>query len=718
MTVAEQGRSASIARPEALLLLFVLIFSPLAFGTVEPWSHAISQCAALAGLAIALHRRTHDGHLRLYAAPGTLPLLLFLAFLLLQVLPLPPALIDILSPSAHARWSAALDSAGPLPWLPLSLDPLATLREFFRFCACAAVYLLTVQLLARRENLHAATVVIPIFAAVLSFEAIVQLLLAPRHLLFIRPAPWQYPFGPYVNRNHYANLMAMLTPVVFGLFLGRGIRGAPRSLRGRLVDLLARPESGVRLLLGLAALLSAASLVISLSRGATVAVIAALLVFGGCLIAHRLGRRRSVAAALLFYAFTVFVGWFGWEKVADRFTSLRNNPDIVDSVRAGLWRDTLRMSTDFPLFGAGGGSFGRRYPAYRTVTGPFAIAHAHNDHLEMFAGGGAIGLGLFVWFAGVVLLSATRACGQRHDPAALYLAFGAIAGCLAFLVHGASDFSLAIGANALYFFFLLGLAVSTSHSFRHRDETGTLLASRRLPAAVSRIATALAVAAVLGHGADLTSRRSWFLAEKDLRQAEARRVTPTGGAALIARAALFQPLDPVYPAALARLAQQQGNTVEACSLTRRALRLLPIDAGALMQLGTLLAAQGQDGAARRSFAAGVAADPSLPANRERFGAWLLSRGERDAGLPQLRAAMTLDPEHAPGIFGMLVLAGFDDEKIAAVLPPDPAVLLRFARYALTTGAPRLAGETYNRVLAIDPANQQAAAGLRDLSKPR
>jgi O-antigen ligase len=703
--------NAALARPEVLLLCFVLLFSPLAFGTVEPWSHAIAQSAALAALAIAVQHRTAAGRLRLHVAPGTLPLLLFLGFLLLQVTPLPPALLRVLSPSAHGRWAAALDNAGPLPWLTLSLDPLATVREFIRFCACAAVYFLTVQLLARRERLHAATVALPIFAAVLSFEALVQFLVAPLRLLFLRPAPALFPFGPFVNRNHYANLMAMLTPVVFGLFLGRGNRGRPRTLRERLVDLLARPESGVRLLLGFAALLSAASLVISLSRGATVAVIAALLVFGGCVIAHRLGRRRSVAAALFFYAFTVFVGWFGWEKVADRFASLRMNPDVVDTVRAGLWRDTLRICADFPLLGAGVGSFGRLYPAYRTVPGPFAVAHAHNDHLELLAGGGAVGLGLFAWFTGAVLLAAARGCFRRHDPPSLYLAFGAIAGCVAFLVHGASDFSLAIGANALYFFFLLGLAVSASHTRGPRDDQRTLLGNQRLPARVSYAVAALALAAGLGHAADLAGRRAWSRAAQEERRLEPQLAPPASIRRLVALAARLQPLEPAYPAALARIASRDGNPAEALTLTRRALRRLPVDAAALMQLGALLSARKEDEPARRSFTAAVAADPAAPMHRETFGAWLLSRGERDAAVAHLSAAMMLDPARAPGIFSRLVLAGFDDDQILAAVPSNPEALLRFARFATATGAHRLAGEAYRRTLVLDPGNRQATAGL-------
>lgn len=699
-------------RPESVLLLFVLVFSPLAFGTVEPWSRAIAEGAALAGLAIALHRRTHGQRLQLHAVPGMPPLLLFLGFLLLQCVPLPPALLYLLSPAAHARWDAALGSAGPLPWLTISLDPLATLREFIRFLAQAAFYVLTVQLLARRERLRAVTTALAIFSASLAFEAILQAFIAPGRLLFMRTSPSPVSFGPFVNRNHYGNLMAMLTPVVFALFLVRGRPGGARTLRERLVDLLARRESNIRLLLGFAALLSAGSIVVSLSRGATLAAIAALFVFGGCLVAHRPGLRRTLAAALFLGALTLFVGWFGWEKVADRFSSLRANPDIVDSVRAGLWRDTLRIAADFPLFGAGVGSFERLYPAYRSVPGSIGIVHAHNDYLELLAGAGVVGLGTLAWFVASVMLCVVRACARRQDRFALFVALGSFAGCVAFLVHGASDFSLAIGANALHFFFLLGLAVSAAHSGAQTGGQRTLLAARSLPAHISRAVAALALAAVLAHGADFAARQTWRQAAELLPRPETGRVPAADAKELVALASRLQPLEAAYPAAGASLAARDGNLDEALRLARRALRLLPIDAGALMQLGTLHGARGEAAAALRSFTAALAADPAAAGHRETVGAWLLSRGDRVGATAQLREAMLREPARAPRVFSLLVLAGLEDEQIAAVVPPDPTALLSFARYATATGKPRLAAEAFRRVLVLDPGNQQAAAGLR------
>ncbi len=706
-----------MARPEALLLLFVLVFAPLAFGAVEPWSQAVAGGAALAGFAIALRRRTHGSRLRLQALPGALPLLLFLGALLLQLLPLPPALLRALSPAAHARWAAALGDAVPLPWVPLSLDPLATLRELVRFAACAALYALTVQLLARRERLRAVTTALAVFGAALAFEAILQHLVGQRRLLFVRPAPAGHPFGPFVNRNHYANLMAMLTPVLFGLFLGRGLPAGSGTLRTRLADLVGHRESSVRLLLGFAALLSAASLVVSLSRGATVAVVAALLVFGGGLIARRTGARRSVTAALFFYAFAVFVGWFGWERVAARFEGLRGNPELVDSVRAGLWRDALRMAGDYPVFGAGAGSFERLYPAYRTVPGRFAIAHAHNDYLELLAGAGALGLGLYAWFVGAVLLATARSCRRRHGPPALYLAFGALAGCAAFLVHGAGDFSLAIGANALFFVFLLGLAVSAANTLGREEERASLLESVRLPAFFTHAATLVAAVAILGQAADLAARHAWRLAGEQTARSAALLLPPASQRMLIAQAARLQPLEGAYPAALARVAAREGRADEALALTRRALRRLPLAPETLVQHASLLGARGDPAAARRLLDAAIALDPAAARLRETAGSWLLANGDRETGAARLREALALDPRRAPRILSLLVLAGFADEEIAALVPPEPAALRQLARYAEATGNPRLALGAWRRILELNPADRQAAGVLRRLEAP-
>ncbi|MCA1793300.1 MAG: hypothetical protein LC660_05395, partial [Desulfobacteraceae bacterium] len=72
------------------LFFFLLVFTPLAFGTTEPWSYAIMEIlTAVALLAFFISSIKHNGPL--YQVPGMVPLLVFLGYILFQLMPLPPA---------------------------------------------------------------------------------------------------------------------------------------------------------------------------------------------------------------------------------------------------------------------------------------------------------------------------------------------------------------------------------------------------------------------------------------------------------------------------------------------------------------------------------------------------------------------------------------------------------------------------------------------------
>jgi O-antigen ligase len=702
-----------MTRPDFLLLLALLAFAPLAFGTVEPWSLAVLESGAFAALAVAARRRTFDGALRLPAVPGALPLLGFLALLLLQAVPLPPGLVRALSPAAHAAWTATLGSAGPLPWVTLSLAPVETARELLRFAAYAAVYVLGVHLLSRRERLQAAGTFLAVFAALLGFLALVQSAAAPTRLLLLRPAPPDAtPFGPFVNRNHFADLMAMLTPFLVGLFLMQRPPGAARDLRDRLASLLARPEASARLMLGLATLLAATSLVVSLSRGAMIAVSAALLLLGAGLLARGVGARRVVALVLLAGTFALFTGWFGWERVAARFATARQAPGFVDHMRPVAWRDTLRMARDFPLLGSGVGAFERVYPRYRSVPGVEVLTHAHSDWLELLAGGGAAGFLLFAWFVGAAVRSALLALRERRDAAARYLGLGAVAAVTAFLVHGASDFSLALGANGLYFFFFLAVAVAASHS--GGEDGRSRLPRAALPAACTAAALVVALAVPLGWACSLAARHAWTVAGEQTALASGLRAPPGNARELFAWAARLDPLEPRYQAALGRMAARDGDAGAALRHTAAALRRSPADPAVLRQLALLLVARGETDAARRAFQAAVAYGALDPLNHLAFGSWLAARGERDAAVSRLRAALAVDPARVPQVMALLAVSGWSEAEAAAAIPEEPEALLRYARHLEATGSEPAAAGAYRRALRLAPGDPRALEGLRRL----
>ena len=105
-------------RVSYVLFIFVLVFSPLAFGTVETWSWTVVQLTtALSFLLLGISSLiTKKSGLKI---PGMLPLLLLLGYMSFQLLPLPINLVKFISPSTFELYEPLLNYAGDLDFIPI-----------------------------------------------------------------------------------------------------------------------------------------------------------------------------------------------------------------------------------------------------------------------------------------------------------------------------------------------------------------------------------------------------------------------------------------------------------------------------------------------------------------------------------------------------------------------------------------------------------------------
>ena len=121
-----------------------------------------------------------------YHIPGIVPLMLFLTYVFIQIIPLPPWIIKVISPSTYALYADTVLVSDPAAWVSLSINKKATLMEFFRFASYGAFYAVTVQLLSRKDALKNTIAIIIIFASALSFFSILQHLLSNGKLYWFR----------------------------------------------------------------------------------------------------------------------------------------------------------------------------------------------------------------------------------------------------------------------------------------------------------------------------------------------------------------------------------------------------------------------------------------------------------------------------------------------------------------------------------------------------
>ncbi|MFQ5684340.1 MAG: O-antigen ligase family protein [Candidatus Binatia bacterium] len=91
-------------------ILFLVFFTPLAFGAVHPWAFSLMEGTVFLLVIVWMAKVATGPHTpsRSWVTGYSLPLLLFLIFGLFQLLPLPPSLLGWFSPSTHELYSKSL----------------------------------------------------------------------------------------------------------------------------------------------------------------------------------------------------------------------------------------------------------------------------------------------------------------------------------------------------------------------------------------------------------------------------------------------------------------------------------------------------------------------------------------------------------------------------------------------------------------------------------
>jgi O-antigen ligase/cytochrome c-type biogenesis protein CcmH/NrfG len=682
------------------LFIFILIFSPLAFGTVEQWSFTVMETLALLALCLLLFNQMKERKPYLFDIPGIMPLILLLAYMLIQLIPLPSSFVKLISSNTYALYRETAGIVEPLGWIPLTINKKRTLIEFFRITAYASLYILAVQLLAKKEYLKKTVMVIIIFASLLSLFAIVQHLLSSNKIYYFRElTKGGSPFGPYVNRNHYAGFMAMVFPIVLSVFLFYKPDFTYGSLRERIADFFDQKVTNRHLLIGFSSVLIALSIFLSLSRAGIIALTLSMILFGA-LIVLRVNSRRGMSIIILFVLILCVVGWFGWEPIFERFETIRDVSGDISEKRFEFWNDSINIIRDYPLTGTGFGSFAHIYPKYRSISSNYFLEHPHNDYLELFIEGGMIAVILFIWFIAAVFYRSYRIFIKRRELYSRYLFIGSMTGIISMLIHSLTDFGLHIGANSLYFFFLIGLAVSAAHTRFHENKKTyleTIKLSKRT--IIFGTVSVLLIACTLFNISLLAGQFYYFpLKDKNL---EISRSTidlyRMKDRAL--KASRFDRLEAEYQYYIAQIYRLLGKHESAAQYHRKALQLDPVNAQHLQMYGLVLSELRQDSAAEKLLLAGIRYDRKNTLRYQIYAPWLFDRDKKDAGIDYLKKAISIEPEKTRQYIAIMVLNGLRDEEIMRAIPENSVPHVHFADYLVSTGNDGIAENVYLKALA-------------------
>jgi len=445
------------------------------------------------------------------------PLGLFIAFIAFQLVPLPPTLLQVLSPSTYRLYSVSLSGwpetapyqklfqtaattppAVSLPsveareapsaarlaavapeaprWRPLSIAPPLTLELLLKFAAYAALLFVVMTYpfgpsthgVAEKRFCRSALITILVSGLVVACTGVLERVFWNGKILWVfvpydwgraQPGLFGRASGPFVNPDHFASYLNLVLPiavagVLFSTFVTR------------------RNSETFRVFCAVVALIISIALLLSLSRagwlGAVVSV--STLIF----LSNFMSREKRprllrlplhitlplcAAVVVVTLASTaLFVGDQGRHEADVRLKNTIVQGQSV-SFRAHVWRDTLPMLRDFPLFGVGLGAFQDIFPQYQSPPwNPSEVRETHNDYLEILVTAGAIGFGMLAWFFAAVASRLYQ--GLRELPPEVLPVAAALAAAMsAMAFQEFFDFNLQIPANAILFTILLGLAM-------------------------------------------------------------------------------------------------------------------------------------------------------------------------------------------------------------------------------------------------------------------
>ncbi len=461
-------------------LIALLIWTPLAFGTVHPWAYALMEihifllvAAWMAQWLVNLHHRQSTFCLQspFVRTPFALPLALFIILLVFQLTPLPPAMLNWLSPTTYELYSLFLPD-WPNPSPTLSLHPYATRIEVYKFLAYTGLFFLIVNTQQTRRKIRHLYLTIVGVAFIMALIGIMQKLSGTSSIYWLRDAGYASFFGPYLNRNHFAGYQVMAICLCLGLLFLQpddGSRDALHTWRHRLLWLFGLLSQWQGILVYALALMTSA-LFLSLSRGGILSFLLGLTMFG--VLTHK-HLKRSGHRMVLMIALGAMVGmvlFLGSASFLQRISEITHGrEDLTWGERLPVYKATWRMAQDFPVLGVGYEAFSVIFPRYQPESVRLHYLQAHNDLLQLLAETGWMG---FVILIGGVLLLITdivKRWRPRREPFVQVIVPAGLAALGAMAFHSLVDFNLRIPANGLLWTAVLALTFASanlSHSKR------------------------------------------------------------------------------------------------------------------------------------------------------------------------------------------------------------------------------------------------------------
>jgi O-antigen ligase len=321
------------------------------------------------------------------------------------------------------------------------------------YCTYGLLSFLMVQCLRRTSQVKVLAWVFSGYGFMVALFALMQGIAPNGKLYWLRSLPsggWIY--GPFVNHNHYAGLMEVLTPIPLVISLADNVRDSRRALAA------------------VAAAVMASTIFLSGSRGGMAAFGTQMALLAGVLITRRKNRKVALVLGAFLIVALALMAWLGGGELVERLVSMHEGTraELSGGTRLTIDRDALKIFIQKPVLGWGLGTFSDIYPQFSHLSTNLQVGPAHNDYLQLLVEMGTLGFATMLWFLLTLFGSGFRKLKHFPADAITTLTLAAALGVTGILVHSVVDFNLQIPANAALFYVLCTVAAMEPHFGRHQ----------------------------------------------------------------------------------------------------------------------------------------------------------------------------------------------------------------------------------------------------------
>jgi O-antigen ligase len=398
-------------------LYSLLIFTPLALGSVQGWAICVIHLVTLFALTALLLEKSLSWSWKWIATPLDKPILILLTLSMLSTI--------------------------------FSSHTFTSIWSFILLCNYVIIFYLIIHTVRTRAQFRQLVYLIIGLAAFISIIGVLKKFCG-------NPFPWwdYTDFQParawdrlsstFGNADHLAGYMEMTIPLLLGLFV-TGFR-----------------EMKLFFLIVLAILLFIA-LILSLSRGGWLGAFIGLSFMCAALLFNPYFQSKKLVLTVVCGFFVVAFIVLSSTPVVERIRTIEEMDNISNFrsrvARITVWGGVVEMIKDHPLLGTGPGTFAAIYTQYQPPGFDRRYFAAHNDYLHFTSETGLALVPVMAWMMTAFFVKGFK---KLNHPSRLVrgTTLGAMSGVTAMLVHSIFDFNLHIPANAILFTVLAAMVVS------------------------------------------------------------------------------------------------------------------------------------------------------------------------------------------------------------------------------------------------------------------